>query len=235
MEERLNIKRNLDILIKEIENAEKISITNEKVKLIAVTKTHGTDIIKEVLNYGIKDIGENKVQELKDKIDILGNEINYHMIGNLQSNKVKYIYDKVDLIHSLDRVSLAKEIDKRAKVSNIIVNCLVQVNIGKEKTKSGLYPEEVEKFIEEIIRFENIKVKGLMTIAPNSEDSKYLRSLFKQMFNLRELIKSKNYKEIDMNYLSMGMSNDYKIAIEEGANIVRVGSKIFGLRDYDKI
>lgn len=235
MEAVLSIKENLELLVSEIEEVEKKSLTNEKVKLIAVTKTHEPDIIKEALNCGIKDIGENKVQELKDKIDILGNDIRYHMIGSLQTNKVKYIYDKVELIHSLDRLSLAKEIDKRARNSNIIVNCLAQVNIGKEDSKSGLYPEDLEKFVEEIISFKNIRVKGLMTIAPNTDDSDYLRGLFRQMFKLKELIKSKNYNEIDMDYLSMGMSNDYRIAIEEGANIVRVGSKIFGVRNYNNI
>lgn len=154
------------------------------------------------------------------------------MIGHLQTNKVKYIIDKVSLVHSLDRMSLAKELNKRSKKEDLKVQALIQVNVAEEKSKFGLKLEEVLPFIEKILSFENIRVKGLMTIAPHTDDTKLLRNIFRKMYNLKEDIESRNYKDLDMTYLSMGMSNDYKIAIEEGSNMVRIGSKIFGERNY---
>ncbi len=229
----MDIKKNLEEVLNNIELAEKRSITGEKVKLIAVTKTHGIDIIEKAIELGVKDIGENKVQELTKKMEVLKDKVNYHMIGNLQSNKVKFIYNKVKLIHSLDRLSLAKEIEKRAGEDNIKVNCLIQINIGDESTKGGIELRDTEKFVESLLEFEHIKIMGLMAIAPNTDDEKLLRTCFKNMFNMKEKIKSKGYKGLEMKYLSMGMSNDYEIAIEEGANMVRVGSKIFGVRNYN--
>ena len=214
----------------EIEEARRHSLTGEPVQLIAVTKTHGVDAIEEALTCGVTDIGENKVQELTKKIDAIGPRVRYHMIGNLQSNKVKYIYRDVALIHSLDRSSLAKEIEKRAKQTDHIVPCLLQVNIGDEVSKGGLAYEGVLPFLESILDYKHIKVDGLMAIAPNVEDEAYLRKLFRKMFALKEDINNRNYEGVDMTHLSMGMSNDFSIAIEEGANMVRVGSRIFGKR-----
>lgn len=228
----MDIRRNLEEVLKKIEIAEKKSISGEKVELIAVTKTHGIDIIKEAVNLGVTDIGENKVQEFVSKYDSLNENVNFHMIGTLQSNKVKYIYDKAKLIHSLDRLSLAKEIEKRAKDSNIVVNCLVQVNISDEDSKGGVALSETEKFIESLLEFENLKIVGLMGIAKNTEDLSEIRSSFRKLYKLKEKLKNRNIEEIEMKYLSMGMSSDFEMAIEEGSNMVRIGSSIFGKRDY---
>lgn len=228
----MDIRRNLEEVLKKIEIAEKKSISGEKVELIAVTKTRGIDIIKEAVNLGVTDIGENKVQEFVSKYDSLNEDVNFHMIGTLQSNKVKYIYDKAKLIHSLDRLSLAKEIEKRAKDSNIVVNCLVQVNISDEDSKGGVSLSETEKFIESLLEFENLKIVGLMGIAKNTEDLSEIRSSFRKLYKLKEKLKNRNIEEIEMKYLSMGMSSDFEMAIEEGSNMVRIGSSIFGKRDY---
>lgn len=228
----MDIKRNLEDVLKKIEIAEKKSISGEKVELIAVTKTHGIDIIKEAIALGITDIGENKVQEFTTKYEKLGNDVNFHMIGTLQSNKVKYIYDKAKLIHSLDRMSLAKEIERKAQASNIIVNCLVQVNISNEESKGGVSFSETEKFIESLLDFKNLKIVGLMGIAKNTDDLSEIRDSFRRLYNLKEKIKKQNIEELEMKYLSMGMSSDFEMAIEEGSNMVRIGSSIFGKRDY---
>ncbi len=165
-------------------------------------------------------------------MNILGEDINYHMIGHLQTNKVKYIIDRVKLIHSLDRMSLTKELNKRSKNHDIKIDSLIQVNVSKEATKFGLEVEEVIPFIEKTLEYPNVNIRGLMTMAPHTDDEKVLRDVFRTMYNLKEEIKSRNYKELSMDYLSMGMTNDYRIAIEEGANMIRVGSAIFGKRNY---
>ncbi len=204
----------------------------DSVKIIAVTKTIDIERIQKAINLGVTDIGENRVQELEKKMDFFGEDVNYHMIGHLQTNKVKYIIDRVKLIHSLDRISLAKEMDKQAKKKDIIIQSLVQVNVAEEESKFGLPVEKVIPFIEEIAKFSNIHIKGLMTIAPYVTDEQLLRDIFRQMYNLQEDIKSMNYDHVSLEYLSMGMTNDYRIAIEEGSNMVRIGTGIFGKRDY---
>lgn len=232
----MSIKENLSLILSNIEKAKKRSLTNENVELIAVSKMHDFSEIVEAHENGQIIFGENKVQELRGKIDkkIENNlGIKFHMIGNLQTNKVKYIYNKVDLIQSVDRENLLKEIDNRAKNDNIIVDCLVEVNIANEHQKGGVEYSKVESFIELCNKYENVSIKGLMTVAPNTNDEKFLRDCFKKMFKLKEKIKSNNYERISMEYLSMGMSNDYEIAIEEGSNMVRVGTKIFGNRNYN--
>lgn len=154
------------------------------------------------------------------------------MIGHLQTNKVRNIIDKVKLIHSLDRISLAKELDKRAKMNDLVIDTLVQVNVAEEDTKFGLEVSKVLPFIEEILKFDNIRIRGLMTIAPYTDDEILLREVFRTMYNLKEEIKNHNYENLTIDYLSMGMTNDYKIAIEEGSNMIRVGTGIFGKRNY---
>lgn len=206
----------------------------EEITLVAVTKTIDVDIMNQAIKLGIKNIGENRVQEIQRKHDLVidSEKLNWHMIGHLQSNKVKYIIDKVSLIHSLDRISLAKELQKRAKQINKCIDTLIQVNISEEQTKFGLKKDEVIKFIESVSKYNNIKIKGLMTIAPYHENSENTRYVFKQLKELSESIEAKKYKNIEMKYLSMGMTNDYEIAIEEGANIVRIGTGLFGKRIY---
>ncbi len=200
--------------------------------MVAVTKTLQVDKIIKALDLGVVDIGENKVQELTEKMEILGDRPRYHMIGHLQTNKVKFLVDKVHLIHSLDRISLAKEINKRAKASNRVIDTLIQVNISQEDSKFGMKEEDVIPFIEKVLIFENIRIKGLMTIAPFTEDEVVIRNSFRGLYNLSEKIKGGNYKELSMGILSMGMTNDFELAIEEGSNMIRVGTGIFGERNY---
>ena len=200
--------------------------------LIAVTKTVDVDIINEAIHLGISNIGENKVQELEWKMDAIGDNVNYHMIGHLQTNKVKYIIDRVKLIHSLDRMSLVKELNKRAKLKDLVIDTLIQVNVSQEDTKSGLEVSQVLPFIEKVLEYENIRIRGLMTMAPHTDDEIVLRKVFRTMVKLQEDIKTYNYKNLFMDYLSMGMTNDYEIAVEEGSNMVRVGSALFGDRNY---
>lgn len=205
---------------------------NDKVEIIAVTKTVDVDRIQEALSLGLRNIGENRPQELVRKYDIIGKGPNYHMIGHLQTNKVKYIIDKVSLIHSLDRISLAEELDKRAKMHNLIINTLIQVNVAEEDSKFGLKVEEVMPFIESILKYNNIKIKGLMTIAPFSENPEEVRWVFKTLRQLRDSIVREKFDNVEMGILSMGMTNDYTIAVEEGANMVRIGTGLFGKRNY---
>lgn len=154
------------------------------------------------------------------------------MIGHLQINKVKYLIGKTKLIHSLDRISLVKELNKRSKAKDIVTDVLVQVNVAEEKSKFGLKTEEVLSFIEKVLDYNNIRIRGLMTIAPHTDDERELRNIFRNLYNLKEDIKLRNYSELSMDYLSMGMTNDYELAIEEGSNMIRVGTGIFGKRNY---
>lgn len=229
----LDLKCNLQEIKENILIAAKKSGRDEKdIKLIAVTKTVDEDYMNQVIELGIEDIGENKVQEIQRKYDNIKESVKWHMIGHLQTNKVKYIIDQVKLIHSLDRMSLAKEIQKRAKQSNKVMDVLIQVNIAEEESKFGLEKEKTIPFIESILKYENIKVRGLMTMAPYVENTEEVRGVFKELKNLSEEIKKKNYENVDMKYLSMGMTNDYEIAIEEGSTMVRIGTGIFGKRNY---
>lgn len=205
---------------------------SEDVEIIAVTKTVDTDTIKRAIDLGIKNIGENRVQELESKMPILKDKVNYHMIGHLQTNKVRKIIKDVKLVHSLNRMSLVKELDKRGKMNDLIVDSLIQVNVAEEETKHGLKVDQVIPFIEKILEYENIKVRGLMTIAPHTDDEKVLRKVFRTLYKLKEDINRRNYENLSMDYLSMGMTNDYQIAIEEGSNMIRIGTGIFGKRNY---
>lgn len=231
-----NIKENLNYIRNNIKKStEKSNRKENDVMLLAVTKTVDVDAIQQVIDNGITNVGENKPQELARKYDVLGDKVNWHLIGSLQTNKVKYIIDKVYMIHSLDREVLCEEIQKRAEKINRTINCLVQVNISKEKSKHGLEQEDVLAFIENVSKkYKNIRIRGLMTMAPFTEDEKTVRSVFKGLKDLSINIEQKNIPNVSMEYLSMGMSNDYEIAIEEGSTIVRVGTSIFGERNYNK-
>lgn len=223
----ISIEKNLEYV------NEKIKSINKDASLIAVTKTIDNDKVNEAIDLGVTDIGENRVQEIEKKYDEIKGDVNWHMIGHLQSNKVKYIIDKVCLIHSLDRKSLAKEIQKRAKQNDMVAEVLVQVNVSEEETKFGLKVDQVMSFMENMKNYPNIKVKGLMTMAPHEEDTEKTRPVFKKLRELSEEIESKNFENVEMKHLSMGMTNDYEIALEEGATLVRVGTGIFGDRVYD--
>lgn len=229
------LKENIEHVLTRARDAAIIS--NRKlsdVKLVAVTKTIDVDVIKKAVGYGILHIGESRVQELLRKYEQIGNVVKWHLIGHLQRNKVKYIIDKVDIIHSLDSYRLAKEINKRAKNINRVVECLLQVNVSGEKTKYGISPDDVKHVLEEVAPLNNIKIAGLMTIAPHVDDKEQVRQCFRTLKNIFDQVVKMNLSDVKMKYLSMGMSNDFEIAIQEGANIIRVGTSIFGQRDYSK-
>jgi len=223
------IKNNLRIINEKIKKAAlKANRNPEEIKLVAVTKTVSIERIKEAISAGVKIIGENKVHEAKEKYHILTADIKWHLVGHLQTNKAKYAIEIFDLIHSVDSIKLAKEIDSRSLQFGKITNVLVEVNVSAEETKYGIKPEEVESFLREISQFPRIWVRGLMTIAPMVKDKEETRPYFRKLRELSKEIKSKNIKNIKMDYLSMGMTEDFEIAIEEGANMVRVGRGIFG-------
>ena len=207
----------------------------EDVTLIAVSKTKPVETLQEAYDLGVRVFGENKVQELVDKYEVLPKDIHWHMIGHLQRNKVKYIIDKVDCIHSVESIRLAETIEKEAAKHERIIDVLVEVNVAGEDSKFGLSPEEVPAFVEEIAKFPHIRVKGLMTIAPFVENPEENRPIFKVLKELSVDIASKNIDNVSMNVLSMGMTNDYQVAIEEGATMVRVGTGIFGERNYARV
>ena len=209
-----------------------ISILNEidkRAELIAVSKTRNFNEIKEAYDIGQKCFGENRVQELVDKYEKLPKDIEWHMIGHLQKNKVKYISSFITLIHSLDRLSLALEIDKNAKKNNRIIDCLIQLKISKEDTKFGLNIEELDVFIEKLRELQNINVIGLMGMATFTDDEKIINNEFKEIKKQFDKLKFTNK---NLKILSIGMSDDYLIGIKNGSNMVRIGSKIFGKRNY---
>ncbi|MGE5628523.1 MAG: YggS family pyridoxal phosphate-dependent enzyme [Solirubrobacterales bacterium] len=202
-------------------------------QLIAVTKTRSVDEIREAYDMGLRDFGENKVQELISKYDEFDQSVRWHLIGHLQRNKVKYIVGKVYLIHSLDSVRLLQEIDRQYKEQGLTAEVLIEINIGREENKTGILLEELEELITECENCSNVKVKGLMTVLPvcsSDEQRKY----FKIMKELWDSLGRRCFKNIEMKYLSMGMTGDYKMALLEGANMIRVGEGIFGKRNYNK-
>ena len=207
----------------------------EDVLLIAVTKLHEPDEIEEAIAAGVTDIAENKVQEIQKKFDQIHSPVNWHLIGHLQTNKVKYIIDKVVMIHSVDSVHLAQEIDKRAVAAGKTMDVLLQVNAAHEESKFGLDPKDVPQVFREILdSCPNARIRGLMHIAPWSEDPEEIRPYFKEVKDLFDTLAAVEHPNADFKYLSMGMSHDFETAIEEGANIIRVGTSIFGERDYSK-
>ena len=203
----------------------------EEVTLIAVSKTKPKEMIEEAYGLGIRTFGENKVQELTEKQEALPKDIHWHMIGHLQTNKVKYILDKTELIHSVDSIKLAETIEKEAAKRNLISKILIEVNVAEEESKFGIKMEEVLPFIKKISIFPHIRICGLMTIAPFVENPEENRVIFANLHKLSVDITQKNIDNVKVNILSMGMTNDYEIAIEEGSNLIRVGEGIFGKRN----
>ena len=204
-----------------------------EVTLISVSKTKPIETLKEAYDLGVRVFGENKVQELEQKIPAFGSDVSWHMIGHLQRNKVKYIVGKVDLIHSVDSLRLAEEIQKESEKKNVVSNILIEVNVAEEESKFGITCEEVLDLVKTISEFPNIHIRGLMTIAPYVVDSEENRWIFRKIKDLSVDIKDKNIDNVDMDILSMGMTGDYTVAIEEGATHVRVGTGIFGERNYN--
>ncbi len=229
----MGIKEKLDIINANISAAaEKSGRKRQDILLLAVSKTVEVPRIKEAVDLGLVDLGENKPQEINRKYPEIEN-VRWHQIGHLQTNKVKYIIDKVCMIHSLDSLHLAEEINKRAEKAGVVMDVLIEVNISGDQAKHGIPPDEAEGLALAVSKLPNVRVKGLMTVAPYSEDPEDNRAYFRQMKKLFVDIAGKNYDNIDMKHLSMGMTNDYIVAIEEGADIVRIGTGIFGERNYN--
>lgn len=204
----------------------------EEVLLVAVSKTKPVEMIEEIMAAGIVDFGENKPQELRDKYEVLPKNLHFHMIGHLQTNKIKYVIDRAVLIHSIDSIRLAEAVNAEAKKHDRIMPVLVEVNVAQEESKSGFLVEETEEAIREIAKLSNIRVEGLMTIAPFVENAEENRQYFVKLRKLSVDIAAKNIDNVTMHHLSMGMTGDYEVAIEEGATMVRVGTGIFGERNY---
>ncbi|WP_206207768.1 YggS family pyridoxal phosphate-dependent enzyme [Virgibacillus profundi] len=204
---------------------EKSNRNPDEITLIGVTKYVTIERTEETINAGIKNLGENRLEGFLEKFNHFGNKVNWHFIGTLQTRKVKDVIHNIDALHSLDRISLAKEVDKRAE-SN--VDCFVQVNVSGEESKHGLEPDKVIPFIEEVAKYEKINIVGLMTMAPHIEDKNHLRNVFGKLADLKDTIQQKKLPHAPCEYLSMGMSNDYEIAIEEGATHIRLGSHLVG-------
>lgn len=227
------VRENYREVLKRVQEACKRAGRDPKeVTLIAVSKTKPVSMIEELLEENVLDFGENKPQELRDKYEVLPKEIRWHMIGHLQRNKIKYVVDRACLIHSVDSLKLAEAIQEEAKKRGIVVPVLVEVNAAGEESKFGIRPEEALDFVKEISVFPNLQVQGLMTIAPFVENPEDNRIHFRKLYNLFIDIKDRNIDNVLMCNLSMGMTNDYEVAIEEGATMVRVGTGIFGERVY---
>lgn len=227
------LKENYAVVSGKVQEAcKRAGRSSDEVTLIAVSKTKPVEMLKEVYDCGCRDFGENKVQEIMDKYDKLPSDIRWHMIGHLQTNKVKYIVDKVYMIHSVDSIKLAKEISKEAVKKNVTVKVLLEVNVAQEESKFGMMSEEVKDFYNEVIDLPGLKVCGLMTIAPYVEDSEENRQYFVKLKQLMVDMTAEKTDNKSVGELSMGMTGDYEVAIEEGATYVRVGTGIFGERNY---
>lgn len=230
-----DIKGNLEIINHQIKQAaEGCGRKAEDVLLCAVSKTRTPEEINIAIDAGVTDIGENKVQEIMDKFDAV-KPVKWHMIGHLQTNKVKYIIDKVSMIHSVDSYKLAAEINKRAVQHGLVMDILIQVNSAEEESKFGITTDETEHLIREILgNCENIRIKGLMCIAPYADDPEDIKVYFEDVKKQYDAFGKIEHPMLDFKYLSMGMSHDFPVAIEAGSNLVRVGSAIFGERNYNK-
>ena len=224
---KANIKNVEDMITAE---CEKSGRDRSEVTLIAVSKTKPVEMLQEAYDCGCRDFGENKVQELMDKYEVMPKDIRWHMIGHLQRNKVKYIVDKVYMIHSVDSLRLAEEISKEAVKKNVVVKILLEVNVANEASKFGTTCEEVQQLARDIAKLPNISVRGLMTIAPFVDDEEKNRCYFQKLKKISVDIMDENIDNIIMETLSMGMTGDYRVAVSEGATCVRVGTGIFGVR-----
>ncbi len=227
------LTKNYDLILNRAkETCKRVNLSEDDVTIIAVSKTYPAEDIATLYEYGVRDFGENKVQEICDKFQVLPKDIKWHLIGHLQRNKVKYIIDKVKMIHSVDSLRLAQEIEKEAAKKNIDMDILIQVNVADEDTKFGCLTDEVFDLIEEVAKLPHVHIKGLMTIAPFVENAEENRKFFGNLKQLAVDIQAKNIDNVIMSELSMGMTGDFCVAIEEGATLIRVGTAIFGKRNY---
>lgn len=227
------VKENLKEVEEKITAAcERAGRDRNEVTLIAVSKTKPMEMIEEAYSAGKRDFGENKAREMKEKHDALPDDIKWHFIGHLQTNKVKYVVGRATLIHSVDSLHLAEAIEKESEKKNLISDILIEVNVACEESKFGLKTDEVEKLVRDVAKLPHLRVKGLMTIAPFVENAEENRNIFRELKALSVDIAAKNIDNISMDILSMGMTGDYEVAVEEGATLVRVGTGIFGERNY---
>ncbi len=227
------IKENIEIVEKNIQAAcDRAGRDRQSVTLIAVSKTKPVSDIRQAMEAGMRVFGENKVQEIRDKTQEITDNVDFHMIGHLQANKVKYLPGKVVMIHSVDNVKLAMEIEKQFAKADMTVDVLIEVNMAGEDTKFGLSPKEAADFVKEISSLSHLNIRGLMTIAPYTDDPESNRIYFKGLRELKDSINAMDIPNVHMDTLSMGMTGDYEVAIEEGATFVRVGTGIFGERQY---
>lgn len=220
----MSVAENLKKILSELE-----SISREKIILVAVTKNHGVEVMREAIDCGVENIGENRIQEATEKFSELNRNVTRHLIGHLQTNKAKAAVKLFDLIHSVDSEHLAIALDKAAASVGKVQDILIQINLAREDTKSGVYEENLQSLISAVDNLKNLKLRGLMMIAPNYDDVEKCRPLFRRM---KEIFDELKLRRKDFDFLSMGMSHDYKIAAEEGANVVRIGTAIFGSRNY---
>lgn len=229
------VKENLAIVEENIRQAcLRAGRREEEVTLIAVSKTKSIELIEEAIAYGKKEFGENKAQEMKEKQEILPKDIRWHFIGHLQTNKIKYILGRACLIHSVDSFHLAEAIEKECVKRQLEADILIEVNVAQEVSKFGMKLEDTLQLVQEIAKLSHVHIRGLMTIAPYVENPEENRNIFRQLKQLSVDIEKKNIDNVDMSVLSMGMTGDYQVAIEEGATHVRVGTGIFGERNYNK-
>jgi PLP dependent protein len=229
----MSVADNYQTITKKIEDACLVSGRQPgEVQVIAVSKLVSIQQMNEAISIGIKHFGENKVQDMMEKMKVIDDPVNWHMIGHLQRNKVKYIVNNVSLIHSVDSISLMQEINRQALKINRVVDCLVQVNVSGEASKFGIDPAEIDSIMMSLEGLDMIKVVGLMTMAPHYDDPEKTRDFFKRLSFLFRSCQEKAYPGTHLKYLSMGMSNDYEIAVQEGSNMVRIGSALFGERNY---
>lgn len=226
----MSLKENLQAVRERMNAAMAESGRKDEVLLVGVTKTFPASVIEDSIDCEIFDVGENKAQEFTEKYDIIGDRVNWHFIGHLQKNKVKYVAGKVKLIHSVDSLELAREIDRRAGQREKVQDVLLEVNVSGEESKFGLSPDAVEDLLLAVAGLEHLRVRGLMTMAPNVQDESLVRGVFRGLRELRDELKGKSFGKASLDYLSMGMSQDYHLAILEGANIIRVGSSLYGKR-----
>lgn len=206
----------------------------EDIKLVAVSKNFSADIVQQAVDKGMTLLGENRVQEARSKYGLIDGNVEWHLIGHLQKNKAKHAVKIFSMIQSLDSLELAEEINRRADKIDKTIDVLVQINIGLEEQKYGINPAQAVEFVEKAALFSNIRIKGLMAIAPFKEDPEEVRPYFRQMHDIFENLRKLDIENVEMRYLSMGMSNDFEIAIEEGSNMIRVGTSIFGARKANK-
>ena len=227
------VEKNILDIKKRIRNAcERVGKNPEDVYLIAVSKNFSAEVVQRAVDQGIKILGENRVQEAQAKQPLIEGDVKWHLIGHLQRNKVRHAVKLFSMIQSVDSERLAKEISRRAGQIEKNIDVLIQINIGQEESKYGINPDEVEEFIRKISQLQNLNIKGLMAIAPYKENPEDVRPYFRQMYDIFENIQKLSIDNIEMKYLSMGMSNDFEVAIEEGANMIRVGTSVFGARNY---